>query len=94
MLTKRTEFGKIEILPDGQIQLREDTVIEEDGVELSRLYHRAVLEPKTDASHPDVRVSAVAAILWTPEVVDAYEKKKADNAKVLPADVPENGQKP
>lgn len=78
MITKRAEFGKIEILPDGVIQLREDTIIEEDGIELSRTYHRSVLEPSTEKAHPNARVAAVAAALWTPDVVQAFEDKKKD----------------
>lgn len=76
MITKRTEFGKIEILPDGQIQLREDTVIEDDGVEVARTYHRSVLEPSAKVDHPDVRVASIATTLWTPDVVQSFEEKK------------------
>jgi hypothetical protein len=77
MITKRIEFGKIEVLPDGQIQLRQDTVIEEDGAELSRTYHRSVLEPALSIAHPDTRVTQIATVIWTPEVVAAFEQEKA-----------------
>jgi hypothetical protein len=78
MITKRIETGKIEILVDGQIQLRQDTVIEEDGVELSRTYHRTVLEPGTDVTdHADPRIAAVANVLWTPDVVSTFATAQA-----------------
>lgn len=71
MITKRQVIGKIEILEDGQIQLREDTIIEEDGVELNRRYHRRVLEPGQDVSGETSRLRQVAGVVWTPEVIAA-----------------------
>jgi len=68
------------ILEDGQLQVREDTIIERDGVEISRLYHRRVLAPlapPTEDTHPDARVRAVAALIWTPEVIAAYRRRMA-----------------
>ena len=41
-ITKRTENDKIEVVNKWNIQVRTATVIEEDGVELSRSYHRHV----------------------------------------------------
>ena len=81
MLVKRFVVGKIEILEDGTLQLREDTVIEEDGVELIRTYHRRVLEPSLTPmpAQEHERLKNVASVVWTPEVVDEYERKKAKN---------------
>jgi len=50
-LTKRMEIGSIEVLPMGQIQVRTDTIVEEDGVQLSKSYHRHVVEPNSDISN-------------------------------------------
>jgi hypothetical protein len=83
MITKRTEIGKIEILSDGQIQVRRDTVIEEDGVELSRRYARFVLEPSSDTSGiPDNRVQRVGQVVWTPAVVAAYAAAKSARVSI------------
>ena len=51
-LTKTTTDDKIEIVTDfKQIQVRTATVIKEDGVELSRSFHRQTIDPGTiDAS--------------------------------------------
>ena len=77
MLTERIIIGKLEILEDGQIQVRQDTVIERDGVEISRLYHRRVLEPSiTVPEESDTRIGAIAAVVWTPEVIATYEEKR------------------
>ena len=77
MLTKKIVVGKIEILEDGQIQLRTDTVILENGTELSRLYHRQVLEPGQDTTAFEKRLQDVCTVVWTPETVATYRAKKA-----------------
>jgi hypothetical protein len=73
MITKSIVTGLIQILENGVLQVREDTVIDEDGVELSRTYHREVLEPGSDVSGKDAKIQAVASVIWTPEVIAARE---------------------
>lgn len=72
-LTERTEIGSREILPGGLIQVRVDTIIERDGVIVSRTYHRHVVAPGDDLSreHPDVQ--RVAAVEHTPECIAAFK---------------------
>ena len=84
-ITKRKEMGSIEILPDGCIQCREDTILEEDGVEISRTYHPHVVEPRIvqgDLDKQDQRVKDVCAVVHTKDCKDSYiakmEKLKAD----------------
>ena len=76
-ITKRTEI-KEEILPNQTIQVRITTVVEEDGVELGRKHHRHVLHPGDDVSGEPAEVQAIAAALWTDEVVAAYQASIAD----------------
>ena len=78
-LTKRTEIGSIEILIGGHIQVRKDTIIEEDGVELSRTYHRHVCHPDSDVTKEDQQVQDVAGVVHTDECKAAW--KIALNAK-------------
>jgi hypothetical protein len=59
-LTERTEISRREVLADGQIQVRTDTVIERDGVEVSRSFHRHVIVPGDDVSGEDASVQTVA----------------------------------
>jgi len=77
-ITKRTEL-KEEILPDQTIQIRTTTVIEEDGVELARSHHRHVVVPGQDLTGEPNEVQLIAAALWTPEVIAAYEASIAEN---------------
>ncbi len=76
-LTERTEIGSIEVLPMGQIQVRTDTIIERDGVELSKSYHRHVVEPDSDTSNEDQRVKDVANTVHTPAVKQAWTDFRA-----------------
>jgi hypothetical protein len=72
-LTERKQIGSREVLADGQIQVRTDTVIERDGVEISRTYHRHVLAPGDSITDQDPVVQRIAMAEHTPSVIAAYE---------------------
>ena len=72
-LTERTVEDKIEIVGDYKmVQVRTATVIERDGVEISRSFHRHALAPDADISGESAEVQAVCNAMWTQEVKDAY----------------------
>jgi hypothetical protein len=80
MITKTLETGMISILADGQLQVREDTVIIEDEVELSRTYFRTTYAPTTDIETiTNPKVKAVAKLVWTPKVIQTYKDKIASS---------------
>ena len=70
--TERLEL-KEEILPNQTIQLRVATVVERDGEEVGRQYHRSVFTPGSDLSEAPEEVKAIASALWTSQVIDAYQ---------------------
>lgn len=73
-LTKTTEIGKVEVVGEYKhVQVRTDTVIKEDGTELSRKYHRHVLTPDLDISGEDAEVQAVCNAVWTDDVKAAWK---------------------
>ena len=76
-LEKKTVTGQIEVGENGSIGLRTDTVVTDDGKEISRSFHRKVLAPNADVSGEDAKVRAVAAAVWTDEVVAAYVAAQA-----------------
>ena len=77
-LTKRTEEDKIEIVGQyKQIQVRTATIVEEDGVELSRSFHRHVVSPGADVSGESAEVQAIAAAVHTDSVVSAWNDYQA-----------------
>ena len=90
-ITKEIVDDQIEIVGDYKnIQIRTATVIKEDGVEISRSFHRKVLEcvqsvkneddswthTDTDISGESSEVKAIANVVWTTTVKNA---KKAVN---------------
>jgi len=79
-ITKRTEQDKIEVVgPFKTIQVRTATIIEEDGVELSRSFHRHIITPDSDSSGESADVKAMVAQFHTDEVKAAYAKNLEDN---------------
>ena len=82
-LTKTTENDKIEVTQRWNVGVRNATVIKEDGVELSRSFHRKVLTPgsldasdnlvDTDISGEDADVQAICNAAWTTQVKADYK---------------------
>ena len=83
-ITKETQIGKIEVVGKYKsVQVRTDTVVIEDDVELSRKYHRHTLQPgtldgsnnlvDTDISGENAEVQAVCNAIWTDAVKLAWK---------------------
>ena len=74
MLTEETIQDKIEIVGDYKhVQVRTATVVSEDGVELSRSYHRHVISPLDDASNETAEVQSICSSVHTEEIKAAYQ---------------------
>lgn len=78
-LTETTKVDQIEVVENSSIQVRTATIIERDGVEISRTFHRHVVAPGEDVSSEDPKVQAIANAIWTPEVISAYQALIATN---------------
>lgn len=73
-LTERTVEDKIEIVGDYKhIQVRTAIIIERDGVEISRNFHRHVISPLDDVTNESAEVQAISAVVHTDEVKAAYQ---------------------
>jgi|SRR6056300_25459 len=85
-ITKEIVEDKIEIVGDYKaIQVRTATVLKEDGVELTRSFHRHVLDcvssvkndddtwthTDTDISGESTEVQAIATAVWTDAIKEA-----------------------
>ena len=79
-LTENTSIDQIEIVADWNIQVRQATIIERDGEFVSRTFHRWVLTPDSDISGQEQKVQDIANAAWTPEVRQAYETFKDEQA--------------
>ena len=86
-ITKEEVVEKIEVVQSWNIQVATDTVIKEDGTEISRSRHRHILAPfastkdsddkwthtDTDISGEEVAVRAIANAAWTDTVKANYK---------------------
>jgi len=66
---------------DGKIAVRRITRIFDEGVEVSKKYHRSWIMPGQPTNGADVMSKAVAEKLHTQEVIDAYKAKIAEQIK-------------
>ena len=85
-LTERCENDKIEVVGQYKsVQVRCATIIERDGVEVTRSFHRHVLScgsldadgnfVDTDISGEDADVQAVCNAVWTDAVKETYKQR-------------------
>jgi len=94
-ITKELTEDKIEVVGDYKtIQVRTATVIKEDGVELSRSFHRHALEcvssvkndddswthTDTDVSGESTEVQGIASAVWTDAVKTAKQNANEANS--------------
>ena len=63
----------VELVQSNHIQVRTANIIEKDGVEIARTFHRHVLAPGDNVANEDPKVQAIANAVWTPEVIAAYQ---------------------
>ena len=73
-LIEKTIIDKIEVVETNAIQVRAATIIERDGVEIARTYHRHVVNPTDSIENEDSRVQAIANAIWTNEVIVKYKQ--------------------
>ena len=85
-LTERFENDKIEVVGQYKaVQVRRADIVERDGVEIARTFHRHTLHPgtldendalvDTDLSGEDADVQAIATAAWTDAVKEAWRLK-------------------
>ena len=78
-LTKEVIIDKYEVVgPYKQVKCRQATVIREDGVGISRSFHRCVINPNDDVSGESAEAQAIVAAVHTQEIKDAYAAHLAD----------------
>ena len=90
-LTERFENDKIEVVGQYKaVQVRRADIVERDGVEIARTFHRHVLQPgtlgesdilvDTDLSGEDADVQAICTAVWTDAVKEAWRLKLVADA--------------
>ena len=85
-LTKTIEEDKIEVVGEYKfVQVRTATIIKENGNEISRCFHRKVLDPggldasdnlvDTDVTSESAEVKGITSSVWTQSVKDTWKAK-------------------
>jgi len=93
-LTERFENDKIEVVgPFKTIQVRRADIVEKDGVEIARSFHRHALScgtldesdelVDTDISGEDADVQAICNAAWTDAVKEAWRLKLVADAAAV-----------
>ena len=93
-LTERSENDKIEVVGQYKaVQVRRADIIERDGVEVTRSFHRHVLTcgslnesnelVDTDISGEDADVQAICTAVWTDAVKEAWRLKLVADAAAV-----------
>lgn len=72
-LTEKTITDLVELVQTNHIQVRTANIIETDGKEIAKTFHRHVLTPGDDVSGEDPKVQAIANAVWTEEVIATYQ---------------------
>jgi hypothetical protein len=85
MITENKQIDRIEVIEYGIIQVRQAAVIEKNGEQIARSFHRWVLTPDMDISDQEQKVQDIANAAWTDEVKAAYETFKAEQAARMPS---------
>ena len=73
-LTKEVKTDKYEIVGEFKhVQIREATVIFDDGVEISRAFNRKVIAPSDKITNESAETKAIVGAVHTKAVKDAYK---------------------
>ena len=76
LLTEKKIIDKIEVIENNSIQVRSATIIEKDGIEIAKTYHRHVVNPLDNITKEDIKVQAIANAIWTEEVIAKYKQEQ------------------
>jgi hypothetical protein len=89
-LEEITLTDKIEVIQNGSLQIRHrHAIVDSDtGEEKAASFHRHVLAPTDDVSGECERVKAVAAAVWTPECIAAYQAAIATEPESVVTETP------
>ena len=78
-LTKTTTVDQITISENGTVLYREATSFMENGVAITKTYHRSSLTPGQDLSGVPANVVAHCDTAWTADVVAAYQAAQTES---------------
>ncbi len=78
-LDKQTKIDKIEVIENGTVQVRQATIITDNGNQVSKTYHRWCIAPGEDYSTQEQQVQDICKVTHTVEVIAAYQAQQEAN---------------
>jgi hypothetical protein len=78
-LDKQIKIDRIEVVENGTVQVRQATIITDNGNEVSRTYHRWCIAPSQDYSDQEQQVQDICKVAHTPKVIAAYNAQQEAN---------------
>jgi len=78
-LNKEVKIDRVEVVENGTVQVRQATIITEDGNQISRTFHRWCIAPGEDYSTQEQKVQDICQVAHTPEVIAAYQAQLEAN---------------
>jgi hypothetical protein len=75
-LDKQIKIDRIEVVENGIVQVRQATIITDNGNQISRTYHRWCIAPNEDYSTQEQQVQDICKVTHTPEVIAAYQAQQ------------------
>lgn len=78
-LDKQTKIDRIEVVENGIVQVRQATVISENGDQIARTFHRWTIAPGEDYSNQEQQVQDICKVTHTPEVIEKYKAQQEAN---------------
>jgi hypothetical protein len=78
-LDKQVLIDQIEVVENGTVQVRQATIITDNGNQVSRTFHRWCIVPSQDYSDQDDKVKAICQVTHTPEVIATYKAQQEAN---------------
>ena len=78
-LDKQVLIDRIEVVENGTVQVRQATIITDNGNQISRTFHRWCIAPSQDYSDQEDKVKDICRVTHTPEVIAAYKAQQEVN---------------
>ena len=75
-LNKNTLIDRIEVVENGIVQVRQATIISENGDQIARTYYRWTIAPGEDYSTQEQKVQDICKVAHTEEVINAYKAQQ------------------
>lgn len=78
-LEKEIKIDRIEVVENGVVQVRQATIITDNGNQVSRTYHRWCIAPGEDYSEQEQQVQNICKVTHTPETIEKFKAQLEAN---------------